>query len=159
MEKKQLRNMIRQQGRKVNDEFYTLYKDCEKLFSQFDFSQMKVYCPCDSEKSNIVKYLKDKCKELKYTSDNYENHEDLFEWCDVIITNPPFSKFSKRYAYFRKFNKKFILAFPVMSCVNTDFLTDFKYNNLWICGRSSYFEDKEGVIANIKCGWITNLER
>lgn len=90
-------------GYSSKDEYYTLPETVEKAFSIIDTSQFKdkvIYCPCDSDKSEWVKYIskhKDefKLKELIYTSDDYNNHIDLFEKADFVITNPPFSKIYK----------------------------------------------------------------
>ena len=74
----------------VDDEYYTQAKDVAKILSDFDLSSYSVYCPCDSEKSEWVKYLKGKCGKLTYTSDDWHNHLDLIDEADFIITNPPF---------------------------------------------------------------------
>ena len=80
-------------NKRVDDEFYTRAVDIEKFLQYWDLSDKIVYCPCDSDKSEFVKYFKKngKCKELIYTSDDFRTHEDLFEKADIIITNPPFS--------------------------------------------------------------------
>lgn len=85
----------------VNDEFYTLYDDVEKMVKIFKKEYYKdkiIYCPFDSDESNFVKYFKDhkddlQYKELLYTWDDYKNHHDLFLKADIIISNPPFSIF------------------------------------------------------------------
>lgn len=90
--------------RNKNDEFYTPYSTVEILFEKYmagvDFKDKTIYCFCDSDESNFVKYLKDNklrlgYKELWHTWDDYNNHEDLFEKADYVITNPPFSKMTK----------------------------------------------------------------
>lgn len=87
-----------------NDEYYTTYEHVQYVFEYLlqdvDFTGKTIYCFCDSEESNFVKYLKDNklrlnYKELLYTWDDYNNHVDLFEKADYVITNPPFSKLSK----------------------------------------------------------------
>lgn len=86
-----------------NDEYYTTYIHVEYVFNNYlknvDFTDKIIYCFCDSEESNFVKYFKDnkdrlKYKDLWYTWDDYNNHKDLFEKADYVITNPPFSKMS-----------------------------------------------------------------
>lgn len=74
----------------VDDEYYTRAEDVAKILADFHLSNYTVYCPCDSDKSEWVKYLKGNCKELIYTSDDWHNHLDLIEEADYIITNPPF---------------------------------------------------------------------
>lgn len=86
-----------------NDEFYTTKEQVEETFRRIDkksFENKIIYSFCDDEKSEWVKYIKANKNELKYkeyiyTSDDYNNHIDLFEKADIVITNPPFSKIIK----------------------------------------------------------------
>lgn len=86
-----------------NDEFYTTKEQVEETFRRIDkksFENKIIYSFCDDEKSEWVKYIKANKNELKYkeyiyTSDDYNNHIDLFERADIVITNPPFSKIIK----------------------------------------------------------------
>lgn len=84
-------------GKKTHDEYYTKREMVVKLldsrYSLDEFS--KVYCPCDSDESEFVKYLKESAHEFEYTSDDYNNHIDKFKSADVIVTNPPFNGFAK----------------------------------------------------------------
>lgn len=102
-----------------NDEFYTLYDDVKKIFFEFRnyVKGKKIYLPFDSDKSNFVKYLKQNAKtlkvEFKYTNDDYRNNLDLFKWCDLVISNPPFSLLnSELYSFFEENNVDFILITP-----------------------------------------------
>ena len=81
-----------------------------------------IYCNCDSEESNFVKYFKEHKEELKYkdlwyTSDDYRNHFDLLLKCDIVITNPPFSLFIKEYfpALIESRKEFFVFGFHVIS--------------------------------------------
>ena len=83
------------------DEFYTSREEVEEIFEKIIpegyLENKKIYCPCDSEQSEFVKYLKEnkhiyKYRELIYTSDDFNTHIDLFDNSDFVITNPPFSK-------------------------------------------------------------------
>lgn len=89
-----------------NDEFYTTREEVEEIFEQvigYEFLKDKIiYCPCDSEESEFVKYLKEKKDEIKYkdfwhTSDDFNTHTDLIQKADLVITNPPFSKIRREY--------------------------------------------------------------
>lgn len=104
-----------------NDEFYTLYDDVKKIFFEFRnyVKGKKLYLPFDSSDSNFVKYLKQNKKslnvEFKYTNDDYKNNLDLFKWCDLVISNPPFSILnSKLYSFFEENNVDFILITPII---------------------------------------------
>ena len=86
-----------------NDEFYTTKEQVEETFRRIDKKQFEgkiIYSFCDDDESYWVKYIKAnknklKYKEYIYTSDDYNNHIDLFEMADIVITNPPFSKIIK----------------------------------------------------------------
>ena len=88
------------------DEYYTPKETVEFIFEKligYEFIKDKIiYCPCDGEQSEFVKYLKEKKDELKYkdfwyTSDDFNIHIDLIKNADLVITNPPFSKIRKEY--------------------------------------------------------------
>lgn len=101
------------------DEYYTRYEHVKNIFERYipieELKDKIIYCPCDSDESNFVIYLKEhkddiQYKELIYTSDDYNTHLDLFEKCDIIITNPPFSKIIKEFIpILNKVNKKFFI--------------------------------------------------
>ena len=106
-----------------NNEFYTEYKTMEYLFEseeqgpQFcEFVKNKIiYLPCDTEASNIYKYFvankeRLQIKERLRTSDDYYGHLDLYEKCDLVFTNPPFTKLYKYTKWLEyDLNKKFVL--------------------------------------------------
>lgn len=107
---------------KRNNEWYTLYESVQWLFENTEniksvFNNKIVYLPCDSEKSNILKYLQNnkeelKIKEILYTSDDYYGHLDLYDKADIVITNPPFNGMNKWILFLYSINKKFIIWGP-----------------------------------------------
>lgn len=130
--------MLTQARVNKKDEFYTQYKDVEtevnKISSQL--SGKSVYCPCDSESSNFVKFFKNNFQKfgLKflYYSDidngafKYDGVEemrisgpisiegdsfiDMLSNCDVVITNPPFSLFNNFLCDLVENDKKFLIV-------------------------------------------------
>lgn len=100
------------------DEFYTKYSDIQKELSNYDFSNMIVYCNCDKpDSSNFVKFFKDnfsvlglkklmatfsgtepflyefdgiKDKKTEIASGRFQDNIELIRQCDIIATNPPF---------------------------------------------------------------------
>ena len=110
---------LQEAKKKKNDEFYTPYSMVESIVKAFKEELWKdqiIYCPCDAEWSNFPKYFKEH-KELGYkdiwnTSDDFHTHTDLFEQCDIIITNPPFSIIRDWLDFIAKFNKKVIYVCP-----------------------------------------------
>ena len=117
------------------DEYYTRYEHVKNIFERYihieELKDKIIYCPCDSDESNFVIYLKEhkddiQYKELIYTSDDFNTHLDLFEKCDIITTNPPFSKIIKEFIpILNKVNKKFFIlgsqvALPAYAIKLTD---------------------------------------
>lgn len=88
-----------------NDEFYTRYEDIEKELIRYkdQFKGKIVYCNCDAPKSNFIKFFNDvqaewQIKEVLHTSlkegVSYDSPKalELLDKCDIVVTNPPFSK-------------------------------------------------------------------
>lgn len=115
-----------------NDEFYTTKEQVEETFRRIDKNQFEnkiIYSFCDDEKSEWVKYIKANKNELKYkeyiyTSDDYNNHIDLFEKSDIVITNPPFSKIIKEIIPILKKTKCKYLLFGSEMCLDNYFNLD-----------------------------------
>ena len=114
-----------------DDEFYTPYEQFEcwlKICLLDKLEDKIIYCPCDAEWSNIVKVLQDykdilKYKELIYTSDDFRTHDDLFEYCDVVITNPPFSLARDFYQILKKHNCLFFF-YGHITLIYRQFISD-----------------------------------
>lgn len=134
-----------------NDEYYTRKEDVEAGLARVNLSDKKVYCPCDSEESEFVKYFQQpgKCKELRYNSDDFRNHPEDWEWADVIVTNPPFSLATEFGKWISKYNKRYVLVSPIIPRImewmkHVHFLHRFnKFKNT----------DKK-----VLCGFFTDLD-
>lgn len=93
-----------------NDNFFTKYEDVENELSHYK-DQLRdkiIYCNCDTPESNFVKFLngiKDEwsIKDVWHTSIDEEISFDseyakeLLSKCDIVISNPPFSKVRESY--------------------------------------------------------------
>ena len=105
-----------------DNEFYTLYSSVEYVFNNVDglkeyVKDKIIYLPCDTEDSNIYKYLINnkeelKIKEILHTSDDYYMHHDLYRKADIVITNTPFTKICKWILFLYEMNKEFIIWAP-----------------------------------------------
>ena len=114
-----------------DNEWYTLYSSVEYIFNNVDglkeYVKDKIlYLPCDTEESNIYKYLINnkeelQIKEILHTSDDYYKHHDLYRKADIVITNPPFTKICKWILFLYEMNKEFIIWAP---------FTVFQYKSL-----------------------------
>ena len=79
-------------GKKTDDEYYTRMEDVETILKPFNLKGKQIYLCCDSEESNFVKYCESNNLNYINTLNDYKENESIFKNCDVIITNPPFSK-------------------------------------------------------------------
>jgi hypothetical protein len=156
-----------------DDEYYTTKEHVKRIFEYYlkdvDFSGKTIYCFCDSEYSEFVKYLKDNWlrlnyKKILYTSDDFNNHMDLFEECDYIITNPPFSKvITQIIPILKKYNKKYFLLCSKYSLysIYNKLYTDPDFKLLNSCGNKievEYDQPKENVKKLIPTIYITNIK-
>lgn len=106
-----------------DDEFYTIYEDIEEEISYYPkdtFKDKVVYCCCDSDQSNFVKYFKNNkdtlgYKELIHTcyADGFdfrgEECKPYFEKADIVVTNPPFSLFADFIETLYKYDVDFLV--------------------------------------------------
>lgn len=90
-----------------SDEFYTRRDTVEQILNYIedDIKGKKIYCPCDGPQSKFVQVLQERGYDVRYTWDDYMKHDDLWQWADVIITNPPFSKPTQWLIRMSSFNK------------------------------------------------------
>ena len=153
--------------RAKNNEFYTEYKTLEHLFESPEYGEQFqsfvenkiIYLPCDTEDSNIYKYFvanqeKLKIKEILRTSDDYYKHLDLYEKCDLVFTNPPFTKLHK-YAKWLDYdlNKKFVLWWSWQSVCFAIIKDLFSKHWKIICDARLWKGDK-----SVCCFIFTNIE-
>lgn len=108
---------------KKDDEFYTREEDVALIVRSFarHLKGKRVYCNCDTDDSQFVKYLLAHKEEVEYESlewsgmsfDDADNLERL-DACDVVIANPPFSIYSYFLDVLDEHGKDFILVAPNM---------------------------------------------
>lgn len=154
---------------KKDDEFYTKYDHVKHIFEfilkDYNFKDKIIYLPCDSERSNFTIYLKehkDKLgyKELIYTWDDFNTHEDIFRKADIIITNPPFSKLCKEFLpmLIRCRKDFFIIAGSIVG----NYLSKFKKANIDVrClfnKKYCSFLDRNGKDSVINNTYLTTLK-
>lgn len=116
------KTLLRARRLKYN-EYYTSKNLVQYLFNSIPEGKLQgknIYCPCDSEQSEFVKFLQDEENKKKYgyvsfayTSDDWHTHDDLFEQCDVVVTNPPFTGIRKFIDYLYEKQKDFVIVAPL----------------------------------------------
>lgn len=146
-----------------NDEFYTIYEDVAKAVTLMS-DQLKgkrIYCPCDSENSNFVKYLTDHNYNFIHSSNDFRSAESTakLQNCDVVVTNPPFSLLREFLAWIVAADKEFLIVSPQTISSNPlcrELLVSSTIRALPFTLKS--FITPTGEKAKIcNCMWITNL--
>lgn len=105
------------------DEYITPSFAVELALNPFKkwLANKKVLCPCDNAESEWVKYCQANNIAVKYWKEDFDNIPDeMVEWADIVITNPPFSLKQNWYKKFR--HKKMIIlgTFMFFSCILYD---------------------------------------
>jgi hypothetical protein len=154
-----------------NNEFYTQLPDIEKELVNYKdhFKDKVIYCNCDSEESNFVKYFKANRDTLKYkrliytgigNGGKFEDNIDLLKECDIVVTNPPFSNFREFISLMMEYDKKFLVIGSMNAITYKEIFKHIKNNKLWL-GLSSPKEFRQPDNTIKKFGnicWFTNLE-
>ena len=157
--------------KRKDNEWYTPIETVEWIFSLIPdgaLKNKKIYCPCDSEKSEFVKFLlKDENKakfgydSVQFTSDQWQTHDDMFDECDFVITNPPFTGIKKFVDYVHSKGKDFIMICPIAICwYQFDNIKNgkFFYNRLRT-HKCDFFTLSDGQsIRNSAVGLISTIE-
>lgn len=113
--------------RNPDDEFYTTDETVEKVIAPFlDFIRDRaVFCNCDGPDSAFPRVLSKYAQYVFSTPDDY--HTTAGTACDVVITNPPFSKI-RDYCRTMIPEHDFIIIAPI-SCFASHPISDYIVSN------------------------------
>lgn len=174
------------------DEYYTSYEDIEREMIHYkpSFKGKRIYCNCDDRSSAFYKYFKDKFHEFglkalmvtgikgekclfdgvrEYVSGledgRFQSDEcrELLKWCDMVVTNPPFSLWREYFDLVIESGKEFILLGSLACLTLKDTAkrlykkqfwlgTDKAVQNYWFDVPSKAFMVKRRQIV-----WLTNI--
>ena len=131
-----------------NDEFYTQLVDIENELKHYKehFKGKTVYCNCDLEWSNFVKYFQDNfaelgLKKLLFSGYNKENNTgdfrspeciELLKEADIVVTNPPFSLFREYVSQLVEHDKKFLIMGNINAITFVGIFPLIKEGKLWL---------------------------
>lgn len=106
-----------------SDEYYTPIETVENIFQKLPacVKEKKIWFPCDNEESSFVKFAQKERLIYKNSSDDFRKKQELLAWCDIVITNPPFT-LTYTFCKFIK-NKQFAFVTPYVRMHNV-------FNNL-----------------------------
>ena len=138
-----MNNKLYNAKKSKNDEFYTLYEDIEKELENYitELKDKIIYCNCDNENSNFVKYFKNNKNKIGYKKllysgigcgGKFEDNIELLKECDIVITNPPFSLFRQFVNLLYKYDKKFIIIGNMNAITYKEIFKLIKDNKLWV---------------------------
>ena len=131
-----------------DDEFYTLYETVsnELIHYKDELRDKVIYCNCDTDESNFVKFLNDVkeewgIKEVIHTSlqdgVDFRSDEsiDILKKCDVVISNPPFSLAREYCKQILDYGKDYIILVN-LNFFSIDFIFDEIKNERAFLGKS-----------------------
>ena len=131
-----------------DDEFYTKFEDIEKELDSYDWSNKIVGCPADSEESEFIRFFKTRAKKVIYWQEIFD--EEKYKEVDVIVTNPPFSEYTKYLKVLKELNKPFYLVAPkTIFRKSLIQIPDIRFGKNLI----SHFKNNKTA----PCCWITNF--
>lgn len=139
----------------MDDEFFTMYKDCVRELHKYDLRGKKIICPCDNKNSNIYKYLKDCYYNVKYNDKEWRKID--YSKYDLVITNPPFSQVREFIRYLVSCEIDFII---IVSDVLRYSIAKGKVSfgvKLYKGRDAQKFYRPDGSIKAVHCGWISTI--
>lgn len=172
----------------VDDEWYTYYEDIKNEMYKFkDYLKGRViYCSCDLDYSNFVKFFKD-CfdefglKKLCWSHINYDVIKEydgsvineipvisgdcrnylIINYCydnnAIIITNPPFSLSRLYIKDLIDANLDYIMIYPLLNFNNKIVPHLYFQNKIKLGGRVCNFFNN-GLIKSVNCVWINSFK-
>lgn len=150
-----------------NDEFYTYEVDIAKeMIFWFEHLRNKtIYLPYDTINSNFYKYFL-KHKEhlnLKIILGNNAvvgGISDItnLQNCDIVITNPPFSKLRQFQALLEQYKKQFIIIVPLCALANRDIFNKIKDDKYFVGNEVKHFYNEKDQDKTVQTFWLNNIE-
>ena len=101
-----------------SDEYYTPIETVENIFQKLPVcvKEKKIWFPCDNDESAFIKFAQKERLIYKNSSDNFRKRQDLLAWCDIVITNPPFTLMNAFCKFIK--NKQFAFICPYIRMHN-----------------------------------------
>ena len=133
---------LNQAKQRKHDEYYTRMVDIENelRYYQHHFEGKVVYCNCDKDSSNFVKYFRSISSSLGRdhillrSSLNFLSAQSIrwLKQSDVVVTNPPFSLFREYVAQLIEHDKKFLILGNPNAISYKSIFPLLKENKMWV---------------------------
>lgn len=134
-----------------NDEFYTPKYAIEPILKYIPRGS-KVWCPFDTTDSNFYKLLSENGYEVKVS--HLESGVDFFDtakvkgyvdWCEYIVSNPPYSLKAKVFEQLFNIGKPFAMLVGVVGLFESqkrfNMFKDNTFEIMYLNKRVAYFKD------------------
>jgi hypothetical protein len=147
-----------------NDEFYTPRYAIDPLL-KYVSPDCSVWCPFDTDESLIVRALRERGNRV--TATHISTGTDFFSAsvpdCDVVISNPPYSRKSEVFERLFDMNKPFAMLVGVVGLFEArrfHIFKDRQFEIMWLSGRVAYFksfdEERPSVNPAFSSVWVTS---
>ena len=147
-----------------NDEFYTPEYAIEPLIKYIPKDKV-IWCPFDTEDSNIVKAFINNGNKVIATHIN--TGDDFFFTnieCDMIISNPPYSLKNEVFDKLFTLGKPFAMLVGVVGLFESEkrfsMFANNKFEIMWLSKRIAYFKDFKEQIPSLNppfsSVWLTS---
>ena len=134
-----------------NDEFYTPKYAIEPILKYIP-KGAKVWCPFDTENSNFYKMMVDQGYDVRVSHlesgvdfFNPEQTKDNQEWCEYVVSNPPYSLKSKVFEQLFNIGKPFAMLVGVVGLFESqkrfNMFKDNTFEIMYLNKRVAYFKD------------------
>lgn len=146
-----------------NDEFYTDYKDvkAELIHWKDKLKDKKIICPCDGPESAFVQFLNDVKDEWGIKSIDFScmpvSMFDLdYTKYDILITNPPFSKYGQILSEIVG-KIDFIMLAPWNILWRRKYIEMWNNHEIFLGFGTSVHPKWTNAYGRICCNWITSF--
>lgn len=157
--------------RAADDEFYTRMEDIQKTMPDFygNLKGKSIYMPCDNQDSNFVRYFKENqavagIERMGFSS--LENGGDFLSNAvkarmlqyDVIITNPPYSRFKEFLQFLDTCQKDFLIVAGVNALHYRHAFEMIMQRRMFIHPNSlRLFHRPDGTMGQATSYWLTSF--
>ena len=155
-----------------NDEFYTLATDVENGLSPYlsTLHDKKIHCPCDPHYSAFVRVLQRWYRRgLLLHKPTHASIEEGVPFnslkgrqcvagCDVVITNPPFSRLREFLSTAEALQRDFIVVVPITALSNVHRISRIAKGH-WHVSPTGFrnFKTPHNIIKQVPCVWCSTM--
>ena len=167
--------------KKKDNEYYTPVELVRKELNNYNFRGKRVFCPCDGPDSAFVQYFHEMGVPVTWRqyahpfnlfgerqplrSSTFEEDSEYLQGlsdCDIVATNPPFSKFVDFICSLIRRKKKFIVLGDKLEFHKKPLFPLLQRGEIWggyNCDRGMWFIRPSGERVQVGSSWYTNYKK